>query len=143
MLFLFLKIVIFLASFPDQIKFMKCGHVQQISFNRIHENFAVQTFLYPCKRCFPIWKSLFFVASPPDEIHEIFAIQNILYPCKRCFLLWKLTFSVASPPYLSLKKSSKFNLKISQPWKIFGPLQTLFPPLKIDIFCCIVPPIFH
>ena len=25
--------------------------------------------------------------------------------------------------------------------EIFAPLQTLFPPLKIDIFCCIVPPI--
>ena len=25
--------------------------------------------------------------------------------------------------------------------EIFAPLQTLFPSLKIDIFCCIVPPI--
>ena len=27
--------------------------------------------------------------------------------------------------------------------EIFADLQALFPPLKIDIFCCIVPPIFH
>ena len=102
--FFFWKSSFLLASFADQIKFMKCGHVQQISFNKIHEHFAVQQFLYPCKRCFPLWKSLFFVASPPDEIHEIFAIQNILYPCKRCFLVWKSPFSVASPPMKFMNK---------------------------------------
>ena len=34
MWFLFLKIVSSLASFPDQIKLMKCGHVQPISFHK-------------------------------------------------------------------------------------------------------------
>ena len=28
---------------------------------------------------------------------------------------------------------------IRDSWKIFGPLQTLYHPLKIDIFCRIVP----
>ena len=64
---------------------------------------------------------------------EIFASLQTLFPPLKIDIFCRIA------PYLSLKKSSKFNLKISQPWKIFGPLQTLFPPLKIDIFCRIVP----
>ena len=60
---------------------------------------------------------------------------EIFEPCKRCFLLWKLTFSVASSPYLSSKTHQNWA------WN-FWTLQTLFPSLKIDIFCCIVPLFF-
>ena len=68
---------------------------------------------------------------------EIFASLQTLFPPLKIDIFCRIA------PLSFIKKSSKFNLKISQPWKIFGPLQTLFPPLKIDIFCCIVPPIFH
>ena len=64
--------------------------------------------------------------------YKMKAPENKFGPCKRCFLLWKLTFSVASSPYLSLKNSSKFNLKFSHPCK----------PFFSDIFCCIVPLFF-
>ena len=67
---------------------------------------------------------------------EIFASLQTLFPPLKIDIFCRIA------PYLSLKKSSKFNLNISQPWKIFGPLQTLFLPLKIDIFCCIVPLFF-
>ena len=64
---------------------------------------------------------------------EIFASLQTLFPPLKIDIFCRIA------PLSFIKKSSKFNLKISQPWKIFGPLQTLFPPLKIDIFCRIVP----
>ena len=64
---------------------------------------------------------------------EIFASLQTLFPPLKIDIFCRIA------PYLSLKKSSKFNLKISQPWKNFWTLQTLFPSLKIVIFCRIVP----
>ena len=51
---------------------------------------------------------------------EIFASLQTLFPPLKIDIFCRIA------PYLSLKKSSKFNLKISQPWKIFGPCKRCF-----------------
>ena len=57
---------------------------------------------------------------------EIFASLQTLFPS------FKIDIFCRIAPYLSLKNSSKFNLKFSHPCK----------PFFSDIFCCIVPLFF-
>ena len=58
-------------------------------------------------------------------------------PCKRCFSLRKSPFSDASPPAVHFLLNIKWKLL-----KKIGPLQTLFPPLKIAISWRIAPQLF-
>ena len=92
-----------------------------------------------CATTCPSIKSRFSSTSPPSNfgnvqpkilIHEHFAIQNFLYPANAVSFFEHRYFLSHRPP-------RKF-MKIS-PFKIFVPLQTLFPSLKIAIFCRIAP----
>ena len=110
-------------------------------------------FLRPCKRCFPLWKLSFSVASSPWFSTGRNAFSKFIWknrssilseykmrapekngPCKRCFLLWKSPFSDASPPAVHFFLNTKWNLL-----KNICTLQTLFPTLKIAIFWRIAP----
>ena len=91
MLCLFLKIAISLASFPDQIKFMKCGHVQPISFHKmtIFINMSALKKLSICDQ-FKNIQNL--VMGDQFSVNKMMILNNIapykiLDPCKRCFPL--------------------------------------------------------
>ena len=51
---------------------------------------------------------------------EIFASLQTLFPSLKIDIFCRIA------PYLSWKKSSKFNVNISQPWKFFGPCKRCF-----------------
>ena len=94
------------------------------------EIFASLQTLFP-----PLKIDIFCRIVPLSFIKKLIKIQlEIFAPLQTLFFsLWKLTFSVASSPYFSLRIWNESS------WKNFWTLQTLFPSLKIVIFCRIVP----
>ena len=107
-------------------------------------------FLHPLQALFPTLKIDIFCRIIPLSFIKNSSKFNLkfLRPCKCCDPLWKLLEKFLDPAnVVSLFENCHFlshrppifhkKLIKIQP-EIFGPLQTLFPSLKIDIFCCIV-----
>ena len=66
---------------------------------------------------------------------EIFASLQTLFPPLKIDIFCRIA------PYLSLKSHQNSTCTFRNPGKFLDPANAV--SLKIDIFCCIVPPIFH